>query len=66
MDILRTGKLLDFAPSGKRIAYAASAAWGKQPPEWLALAQREFPKFSAISVRENTGWKYAGKPAQKS
>ena len=48
-------KLLDFAPSGKRIAYAASAAWGKQPPEWLALAQREFPKFSAISVREKHG-----------
>ena len=48
-------KLLDFAPAGKRIAYAASAAWGKQPPEWLALAQREFPKFSAISVREKHG-----------
>ncbi|WP_300797091.1 polysaccharide pyruvyl transferase family protein, partial [uncultured Akkermansia sp.] len=48
-------KLLDFAPAGKRMAYAASAAWGQQSPEWQALAQREFPKFSAISVREKHG-----------
>lgn len=48
-------KLLDFAPPGKRIAYAASAAWGKQTPEWFAHAQREFPGFAAISVREKNG-----------
>lgn len=48
-------KLLDFAPPGKRIAYAASAAWGEQTPEWYAQAQKEFPKFAAISVREKHG-----------
>lgn len=48
-------KLLDFAPPGKRIAYAASAAWGEQTPEWYAHAQQEFPKFAAISVREKYG-----------
>lgn len=48
-------KLLDFAPAGKRIAYAASAAWGNQAPEWFKHAQREFPRFAAISVRETNG-----------
>lgn len=48
-------KLLDFAPPGKRIAYAASAAWGEQAPEWFAHAQRELPRFAAISVREKNG-----------
>lgn len=48
-------KLLDFAPPGRRIAYAASAAWGEQAPEWFAHAQRELPRFAAISVREKNG-----------
>lgn len=48
-------KLLNFAPAGKRIAYAASAAWGEQTPEWYEQAQQEFPKFAAISVREKHG-----------
>lgn len=48
-------KLLDFAPPGKRIAYAASAAWGEQAPEWFAHAQTELPRFAAISVREKNG-----------
>ena len=48
-------KLLNFAPPGKRIAYAASANWGKQSKRWFIEARRELPCFTGISVRETEG-----------
>ena len=58
-------KLLDFAPSGKRIAYAASAAWGKQPRNGLLWLRGNSLNSPPFPYGKNTGWKYAGKPAQK-
>ncbi len=48
-------KLLNFAPPGKRIAYAASANWGKQSKRWFIEARKELPYFTGISVRETEG-----------
>lgn len=48
-------KLLNFAPPGKRIAYGASAAWGKQSKQWFREAGRELSCFTGISVRETEG-----------
>ena len=48
-------KLLSFAPPHKRIAYAASANWGKQTNSWFNEARKSFPLFSGISVREKEG-----------
>ena len=48
-------KLLNFAPPGKRIAYAASANWGKQSNRWFIEARKELPYFTGISVRETEG-----------
>lgn len=54
-------KLLNFAPPGKRIAYAASANWGKQSKRWFIEASRELPCFTGISVREAEGKKICRK-----
>ena len=48
-------KLLCFAPPHKRIAYAASANWGKQTSSWFEVARTSFPLFAGVSVREKEG-----------
>lgn len=58
-------KLLNFAPPGKRIAYAASANWGKQSKRWFIEARRELPYFTGISVRETEGREICQKAGMK-
>lgn len=46
---------LDFAPSGKRIAYSASRAWADTTEKWYEVARKELPHFAGVSVREEEG-----------
>ena len=47
--------LASFAPSEKRIAYAASFGTSEIAPGYEEFFQSELPKFKAISVREQEG-----------
>lgn len=51
----RAEVFLDWAPEGKRIAYAVSRPWAKTTDEWLAVAGKELPYFAGVSVREEDG-----------
>ena len=47
--------LAAFAPSSKRISYAASFGVNEINEEYLPMFQTELPKFKAVSVREQEG-----------
>lgn len=54
-DLCFPGNFLEFAPSEKRIAYAASIAVSELPPNLMSYYREKISEIPHVSIRENEG-----------